>query len=120
MRVALGKNGFVIESYPLHCPDCGGLVKSDTVMFGEPIPRGVLDLCFREIERCDCIIAAGTSAMVYPAARFPEAVKDRGGHLIEANPNERPLSTVADVVLRAPAGESLPLVVERIRDIKGL
>ena len=109
------RDEFVIDGYPLYCPACGGLVKTDTVMFGEPIPRSVLDICFREVERCDCMIVVGTSASVYPAASFPNTVKEQGGRLIEANPNPTPLTSRADAVLRGPTGEILPKVVQRVR-----
>ena len=114
------RDEFVEEEHPPRCPGCGGLVKSDTVMFGEPIPAGVLDLCFRETERCDCMMVVGTSATVYPAASFPETVRQRGGCLIELNPNETPLSGLSDVVLRAPTGESLPRLTQRVKELKGL
>lgn len=105
---------FEVLDYPPVCPGCGGLVKGDTVMFGEPIPRKVLDECWREVDRSDCMIVVGTSATVYPAAGFPEMVKQRGGCLIEANPNETPLSSVSDVVLRGPTSDTLPAVVSRV------
>ena len=111
------RDQFEGEAYPLKCPDCEGLVKSDTVMFGEPIPRSVLDTCFRHTEMSDCMIVIGTSATVYPAASFPSMVQGNGGVFIEANPNATPLSGTADVVLRGPTGTTLPKLVERIRSI---
>ena len=114
------RDEFPIEEYPVHCPECGGLVKFDTVMFGEPIPRGVLDLCYRETDRCDCMIAAGTSASVFPAANLPNRVLANGGSVIEANPNQTPLSQRAEVLLRGPTGETLPRVVKRIKELSGL
>jgi NAD-dependent deacetylase len=63
------------------------------------------------------MLLVGTSAQVYPAAGFPLDVKRSGGSLIEVNPNETPLTEVADVVLRAPSGESLPLVVTRLQEL---
>jgi NAD-dependent deacetylase len=104
--------------YPLDCPECGGLVKSDTVMFGEPIPPGVLATCFNETEMCDCMIVCGTSATVFPAAGFPALVKERGGAVIEANSNPTPLSAAADVVLRGPTGVSLPDLTARIKALR--
>jgi len=89
------------------------------VMFGEPIPRDALEECIRQTEMCDCMLLVGTSAVVYPAAGFPVDVKRGGGRLIEVNPNETPLTELSDVVLRAPAGESLSLVVSRLREIAG-
>jgi NAD-dependent deacetylase len=110
-------DGFPLDELPPHCTHCGGVVKGDTVMFGEPIPRDALDECINQTRMCDCMLLIGTSAVVYPAASFPEDVKMKGGTLIEVNPNETPLTEVCDVVLRAPAGESLPRVVERVREM---
>jgi NAD-dependent deacetylase len=106
---------FPMDELPPHCPDCNGLVKGDTVMFGEPIPRDALDECVEQTWLCDCMLLIGTSAVVYPAAGFPMDVKGKGGKLIEVNPNETPLTRYADVILRAPAGEVLPKVVSQLR-----
>jgi NAD-dependent deacetylase len=76
-------------------------------MFGEPIPRDALDECILQTQMCDCMLLVGTSAAVYPAAGFPLEVKRAGGALIEVNPNETPLTEIADVVLRAPSVGSL-------------
>ena len=108
------RESFDYAKLPPLCPDCGSLVKGDTVMFGEPIPPSVIDACFRETALCDCMIVCGTSATVFPAASFPRMVKENGGALIEANPNPTPLSDSADVVLRGPAGERLPELVSRL------
>jgi len=110
-------DGFPIEELPPKCPECGGMVKSDTVMFGEPIPRDALDECIRQTRMCTCMLLVGTSAVVYPAAGFPQDVKMSGGRLIEVNPNETPLTPLCDIILRAPAGTSLPLLVERVRQL---
>ena len=88
-------------------------------MFGEPIPKSVLENCFRHTELSDCMIVIGTSATVYPAASFPSIVQGNGGVFIEANPNPTPLSGAADVVLRGPTGETLPDLVKRIRALSG-
>src|SRR6266704_3462242 len=45
---------------PPRCPRCDGLLKGDTVSFGEPIPPDVLAACSEEAERADCMIVAGT------------------------------------------------------------
>lgn len=108
------REAFDYEELPPLCPECGSLVKGDTVMFGEPIPPSVIDACFRESAACDCMIVCGTSATVFPAASFPRMVKENGGTLIEVNPNPTPLSDMADVTLRGPTGELLPEVVKRL------
>ncbi len=110
---------FPLEELPPRCPHCGGLVKSDTVMFGEPIPRDVLEECVRQTALCDCMLLIGTSGVVYPAAGFPADVKMQGGKLIEFNPEETALTELCDVVVRAPAGVALPRLVERLRELSG-
>jgi NAD-dependent deacetylase len=100
---------------PPACPRCGGVVKSDTVMFGEPIPRDALDRGFAEARKADCILIVGTSATVYPAAELPDHVRRNAGVLIEVNPMETSLSGFCDVVLRGPAGSSLPALVGAVR-----
>jgi NAD-dependent deacetylase len=106
---------FPIDELPPHCPHCDGIVKGDTVMFGEPIPRDALDSCIEHSGLCDCMLLIGTSSVVYPAAGFPIDVKRGGGTLIEINPNETPLTELADLVVRAPAGESLPLIYDHLK-----
>ena len=101
---------------PPRCPDCHGVLKSDTVSFGEPIPPDVLERCFEEAERADCMLVAGTSATVYPAAQFPLSVHQRGGDLVEVNPYESDLTPLCRVTLHGAAGEILPRLVERVRE----
>jgi NAD-dependent deacetylase len=100
---------------PPRCPQCFGIVKSDTVHFGEPIPPDVLEVCFHETRQADCILVAGTSAQVYPAASLPQMVKERGGTLIEVNLYDTPLTAIADCSLTGPFGDILPALVEQVR-----
>lgn len=106
-----------LDVLPPRCPHCGGLLKADTVSFGEPIPPDVLQRCQREARSADCVLVAGTSATVYPAAALPIEVLERGGTLIEVNPYESELSEVAEVVVRAPAGDALPRIVAAARSL---
>ena len=104
---------------PPRCGRCGGILKSDTVAFGEPIPPDVLERCLAVTEQCDCMIVAGTSATVYPAAQLPISVRQRGGELIEINPRESELTPLCSVSIRAPAGEALPRLASRAVQLRG-
>jgi NAD-dependent deacetylase len=104
---------------PPECPHCAGIVKSDTVMFGEPIPRPFLDECQRQAEIADCCIIAGTSATVVPAAYFPEIVLNNGGAIIDVNTDETPFTPHAAAFLQGPAGELLPHLVSRVAELSG-
>lgn len=102
---------------PPRCPQCGGVIKGDGVMFGEPIPPDVLSVCFQESDRCDCMLVLGTSGTVYPAAGFPTQALRHGARLIEVNVDPTPLSDIAHVSLRGPSGEYLPTLVSRVREL---
>ncbi|MEY4949477.1 MAG: hypothetical protein RL698_1688 [Pseudomonadota bacterium] len=107
-----------VEVLPPTCGRCGGLLKSDTVSFGEPIPSDVLHRSLDEAAHADCILVAGTSATVHPAASLPHSVLERGGTLIEVNPHESELSGFATFTLRGPAGEILPRLVQAVRRLR--
>ena len=99
---------------PPRCPECGGLVKGDTVQFGEPIPPDVLRGCYAAVERCDCMLVIGTTATVYPAAEFPFEVLRRGGPVIEVNPYESELTGAATLSLIGPGGAVLPRLMHHV------
>jgi NAD-dependent deacetylase len=109
------------EDLPPRCTDsgCRGVVKSDTVMFGEPIPHEALHRCSVETSLADCFMTIGTSAVVYPAAGYPVDAWRRGVPLIEVNPEPTPLTEIASVALRGPSGEVLPRLVEAVRTLRG-
>ncbi|MEX2245932.1 MAG: Sir2 family NAD-dependent protein deacetylase [Dehalococcoidia bacterium] len=111
---------FVITELPPPCPRCGGVVKGDTVMFGEPIPEAALRACYEQSERADVILIAGTSASVVPAAWFPQLVLERGGTLVEVNTEPTPFSPACAAVLRGPAGELLPVLVKCVEEVLGV
>ena len=103
------------ERLPPRCPDCGGLVKGDTVQFGEPIPPDVLQRCFSEVEHADCMLVVGTTGTVYPAAEFPFDVLRRRGIVVEVNPHESELSPAATLSLRGPGGAVLERLLHHVR-----
>jgi NAD-dependent deacetylase len=107
-----------LEVLPPQCPKCDGLLKGDTVAFGEPIPPDVLERCVEHSARADLVIVAGTSATVYPAAGFAIEVKRRGGTLIESNLYESEITKICDISLRGATGEVMPRLVAAIGDLR--
>ena len=104
-----------LETLPPHCLRCKGIIKSDTVMFGEPIPLDILRTCQEETSKTDCMLLVGTSAFVYPAAAFPQEVKRAGGALIEVDLYETALTPFCDVSIRGKAGEMMLQLVDYIK-----
>ena len=113
-RFAEGELRVDPDDLPPRCPGCRGIVKGDTVHFGEPIPPDVLRACYQAVERADCMLVAGTSATVFPAAEFPVEVLRRGGSVIEVNPYESELTPLATLSLRGPGGAVLTQLVDAV------
>lgn len=107
-----------LSALPPSCPSCGGLLKGDTVAFGEPIPRDVLARCAVEAERADLVLLVGTSATVYPAAGFALQVRQRGGTLIEANLERSEVTPLCAVTLAGATATTLPRLVERVAQLR--
>jgi len=104
-RVSLGD--FVPLFIPDPCKHCGGVVKFDTVMFGEPIPPDVMDAAKEEIERADCVLAIGTSATVRPASGLIWIAEAAGATILEINPADTKITDISEISLRATAGAAL-------------
>ncbi len=103
----------VLEKLPPSCA-CGGVLKPDAVFFGEPIPWEALSRSHSEAQSCHVVLVIGTSAVVEPAASIPYIARRAGAKIIEVNP-ERALS--ADIFLRGPAEEIMPMLVEEVARI---
>jgi NAD-dependent deacetylase len=97
------------------CSQCGGRIRPDVVWFGEMLPEDVIELAFERSEEADLFFSIGTSALVHPAATLPVVAKRHGAILVEINPEETPLSGIADFSLAQPSGQVLPALVELLR-----
>jgi NAD-dependent deacetylase len=103
---------------PPRCPECDGILKSDTVSFGEPIPIDVLKQCAAHAGKADLVIVAGTSATVYPAAGFALEVKQRGGVMVEVNLYDSEITPICDVSLGGGSAEVLPKLVKAVSALR--
>ncbi len=102
--------GFVLDGPPAPCRSCGGPVKYDTVMFGEPVPEDTMSAARRQTGMADCIVAIGTSATVRPASGLLWIAKANGARLIEINPNETKLTAIVDLAVRGKASITVPML----------
>jgi NAD-dependent deacetylase len=100
------------DSFPPVCPFCGGLARPGVVWFGEAIPLEALSRA-REALDCDVCIAAGTSAVVYPAAGLVAEAREKGAWTAEINPEATPASASVDLAVACPAEQALD-AVERL------
>jgi NAD-dependent deacetylase len=100
------------ETLP-RCGSCGGLMRPAVVWFGEALEAAVLSRAFTAARVADVCLVVGTSALVHPAASVPIATLQRGGAVLEVNPEETPLSDLAAVSIRSNAGDALPALLSR-------
>ena len=92
------------------CDECGGTVRPDVVLFGEPLPDEPFLHAQGAAHVADVVLLLGTSGIVYPAASLPGLARSHGAKLIEINPNPTELSDIADLIIRGPTGEVLPAI----------
>jgi NAD-dependent deacetylase len=89
------------------CEVCGGILRTGTVLFGEPLPKPALDASVRAAQWCDLMLVIGSSLVVNPAARLPVLANERGAALAILNRTTTPLDDLADVVV---IGEATPVL----------
>ncbi|QPP05844.1 NAD-dependent deacetylase [Streptomyces bathyalis] len=98
------------------CLECGGILKSGTIMFGQALDPEVLGQAVGVAKACDVFVAVGTSLQVQPAASLAEIAVDHGARLIIVNAEPTPYDGLADELVREPIGEALPALLERLHD----
>jgi len=96
------------------CVECGGILKSATVSFGESLVVADLERAIEASCGCDLFLAVGTSLGVYPANSLPTSALRHGARFVVMNAEPTPFDSYADVVVRTPLGESLPALVARL------
>ncbi|SNX64972.1 NAD-dependent deacetylase [Streptomyces sp. TLI_55] len=98
------------------CLDCGGILKSATVMFGERLDPVVLGDAVAITKACQVFIAVGSSLQVQPAAGLAGVAADHGARLIIVNAEPTPYDDRADEVVREPIGTALPQLLRRLQE----
>ncbi len=105
---------FVVQGEIPVCRDCGELVKTATISFGQQMPEGPMVRAEEETAGCDLFLVLGSSLVVTPAALFPVKAKRNGARLVILNREETPLDEIADLVLNDEIG---PTLTAAMRDL---
>jgi len=92
------------------CVECGGILKSATISFGQPLVPDVIRRAMLAAGRADLLLAVGTTLQVYPVAAMVPLARAAGARLVIVNAEPTPFDDEADAVLRQPIGEVLPIV----------
>jgi NAD-dependent deacetylase len=93
------------------CTDCGGILKSATVMFGQPLDPEVFAAAEAAAGRAELFLAIGSTLSVEPAASLCAVAVRNGARLVIINRDPTPYDRLATEVIRAPIGEAVPALV---------
>jgi NAD-dependent deacetylase len=92
------------------CRQCGGILKSATISFGQALVPEVIDRAMRVAEEADLFLAVGTSLQVYPIAGAVPAARAAGARIVILNAQATPFDDIADAVFPGSISEILPRI----------
>ncbi len=93
------------------CRGCGGILKTATVSFGQPLAPEALARAREAACRCDLLLAVGTRLSVWPVAGMVPLAREAGARVVIVNAEPTDMDALADAVLRGPIAEILPRLV---------
>jgi NAD-dependent deacetylase len=94
-----------------HCRDCGGILKSDTISFGQQLVPQVLERAMRSAGEADLLLAVGSSLQVYPVAGAVDIARAAGAKIVIVNAQPTPFDETADAVFHESISEVLPAII---------
>jgi NAD-dependent deacetylase len=94
------------------CRDCGGILKSATISFGQNLVPEVIDRAIRVSKEADVFFAIGTSLRVYPVAGAVELASAAFARIVILNAEPTPFDAMADAVFRDPISVILPQLLQ--------
>jgi NAD-dependent deacetylase len=98
---------FEKHGMPPDCRFCGGILKTATISFGQPMPENEMARAEEAALGCDLFLVLGSSLVVYPAAGFPILAKKNGARLVIVNRDPTDQDIYADLVLNRQIGPTL-------------
>ncbi len=94
------------------CDACSGILKTDTISFGQAMPQEKMALAYQHARSCDLCLALGSSLVVYPAASIPAVAAESGSRLVIVNREPTPMDTMATLVINDSLSQVLPPMVK--------
>lgn len=94
------------------CPDCGGILKSATISFGQSLVAHDLARAEAAARHCDLLLAVGSTLSVYPVAGLVPIAKETGARIVIVNGEPTAMDDIADAVLVGDLNKVLPSVLD--------
>jgi NAD-dependent deacetylase len=92
------------------CVDCGGILKSATISFGQALVPEVIDRAMRAAAEADVLLAVGSTLQVYPVAGAVPRARAAGARIVIINAEPTGFDDIADAVIQQRIGAVLPLI----------
>jgi NAD-dependent deacetylase len=86
------------------CRECGGIVKTAVISFGQALPKDAWARAEDETLAADLYLVLGSSLTVRPAAELPRMAWEVGAPLVIVNRDPTPLDHLASLVLHDQIG----------------
>jgi NAD-dependent deacetylase len=90
------------------CRECGGILKSDTISFGQALVPEVIERAMQAADQADLMLAVGSTLQVYPVAHAVPMAKSNGARVVIVNAEPTQFDSIADAIVREPIGTVLP------------
>ena len=87
-----------------------GILKSDTISFGQSLIPEVIDRAYRVASECDLLVAVGTTLAVYPVAGVVPEASRNGAKIVIVNQGRTEMDHLADERIEAGISETLPVI----------
>ena len=100
---------YIKNSYGIPKCECGGIIKPDVVLYEEGLDNNTVNSAVNSISAADCLIVAGTSLTVYPAASFIRYFS--GKYFVLINRDKTSADSIADLVIHDNVGKVLSEIV---------
>jgi NAD-dependent deacetylase len=97
------------------CGGCNGLLKPDTISFGQAMPERETAEAYRRSGECDLFIVIGSSLVVQPAASMPLVAKENGAKLVIINRDSTPYDNLANYVIHGSAGMIMSSILQGVQ-----
>ena len=96
-----------------HCLSCDGILKSDTISFGQALVPEVIDRAMQVASEADLFIAIGTTLQVFPVAGVVPLARQSGARVVIMNAQPTAMDDLADALLTGSISELLPKLISQ-------
>ncbi len=92
------------------CEDCGGILKTDVVFFGDNVPRERVDACRDVIRQSRALLVIGSSLMVYSGYRFARQCLENDQSIALLGFGKNRADDIATLKIEADISETLQCI----------